>query len=47
LRLGRINSSSGLNYMITASNESLLVDAQAHGVKDPAITIEYQQPLGN
>jgi uncharacterized membrane protein len=33
--------------MITASNESLLVDAQAHGVKDPAITIEYQQPLGN
>lgn len=47
LRLGRINSSSGLNYMITASNESLLVDAQAYRVEDPAITIEYQQPLGN
>ncbi len=46
LRLGRINSSNGMNYMITASNESLLVDAQGYRVNDPAITIEYQQPLG-
>lgn len=46
LRLGRINSSSGMNYMITASNESLLVSAQAYRVKDPTIAIEYLQPLG-
>jgi uncharacterized membrane protein len=46
LRLGRINSSGGLNYVITASNESLLVDAQGYRVEDPSIVIEYQQPLG-
>lgn len=46
LRLGKINSINELNYMITASDESLLVDAHAYHVKDPAIVIEYQQPLG-
>lgn len=46
LRLGRINSSNGLDYMIFASNESLLVDASGHSVKKPSIRIEYQQPVG-
>lgn len=46
LMLGRINSSEGLNYLVSASNESLLVNAQAYRVRNPAITIEYQQPLG-
>lgn len=46
LRLGKINSINELNYMITTSDESLLVDAHAYRVKDPAIIIEYQQPLG-
>lgn len=46
LRLGSINSSSGVNYMIFASNESLLVEARAHHVRNPSIVIEYQQTLG-
>jgi uncharacterized membrane protein len=46
LRLGSINSSTGMNYMIFASNESLLVEARAHHVRNPSIAIEYQQPLG-
>lgn len=45
LRLGRIDSSDGLKYMVFASNDSLVVDAQAYGIRNPAITIEYQQPL--
>ena len=45
LRLGRINSSEGLKYMVSASNDSLVVDAQAYGIRNPSITIEYQQPL--
>ncbi len=45
LRLGRINSSEGLKYMVSASNDSLVVDAQAYSIRNPAITIEYQQPL--
>jgi hypothetical protein len=46
LRLGSINSSSEVNYMIFASNESLLVEARAYHVRNPSIAIEYQQPLG-
>jgi hypothetical protein len=45
LRLGRINSSKGLNYLVSASNDSLLVDAQAYHAMNPSITVEYQQPL--
>lgn len=45
LRLGRINSSEGLKYMVSASNDSLVVDALAYGIRNPSITIEYQQPL--
>ncbi|MFZ3050506.1 MAG: hypothetical protein WA106_06890, partial [Methanothrix sp.] len=29
----------------SASNDSLVVDAQAYGIRNPSITIEYQQPL--
>jgi len=46
LRLGRINSSTGMNYMIFTSNESLLVETRAYHVRNPSIVIEYQQPLG-
>lgn len=45
LRLGRINSSEGLKYMVSASNDSLVVDAQAYSIRNPVISIEYQQPL--
>jgi uncharacterized membrane protein len=45
LRLGLINSSDGLKYMVSASNDSLIVDVQGYGVRDPAISVEYQQPM--
>jgi len=45
LMLGRINSSEGLNYLVSASNDSLTVNAQGYGVRDPAISVEYQQPM--
>ena len=45
LRLGRINSSKGLSYQVSASNDSLVVEAQGYRVHDPAISIEYRQPL--
>lgn len=45
LRLGRVNSSTGPNYLVSASNDSLIVEAQGYDVHDPAISIEYRQPL--
>jgi len=45
LRLGRINSSEGLKYTVSASNDSLVVDAQAYSIRNPSIAVEYQQPL--
>ncbi len=46
LRLGRINSSNGLSYMVSASNDSLIVEAQGYRVHDPVISIEYRQSSG-
>jgi DNA-binding transcriptional ArsR family regulator len=45
LRLGRINSSKGLSYLVSASNDSLVVEAEGYRVQDPAISIEYRMPL--
>lgn len=45
LRLGRINISKGLNYLVSASNDSFAVEVQGYGVRDPAISVEYQQPM--
>ncbi len=45
LMLGRINSSEGLNYLVSASNDSLTVNAHGYKVRDPAISVEYQQPM--
>ncbi|MDM7940741.1 MAG: helix-turn-helix domain-containing protein [Methanothrix sp.] len=47
MRLGKINASNGLSYLLSASNESLLADVQGYEVHDPNITIEYQQSLAN
>ena len=47
MRLGKINASNGLSYLLSASNESLLADVQGYEVQDPNITIEYQQSLAN
>ncbi len=45
LRLGMINSSDGLKYMVSASNDSLIVDVQGYRIHDPSISVEYQQPM--
>jgi len=43
--LGQINASSGLGYLLSASNESLVADVQGWEVSDPQISIQYRQPL--
>jgi uncharacterized membrane protein len=43
--LGRIICPSRLEYLVSASNESLVVDIQGYDVENPTVTIEYQQPL--
>ncbi len=45
LGLGRINSSEGLKYVVSASNDSLTVISQGYDIRNPSITIEYQQSL--
>jgi len=45
LMLGKINSSDGLNYLVSASNDSLTVNVHGYGVRDPAISVNYQQPM--
>jgi uncharacterized membrane protein len=45
LLLKKINSSSGLEYFISTSNQSLVADFQGYEIQHPAVTIEYQQPL--
>ena len=45
MRLGMINASTGLGYLLSASNESLVADVQGYEVSNPAIAIQYQQPL--
>jgi hypothetical protein len=45
IRLGMINTSTGLGYLLSASNESLVADVQGYEVSNPTISIQYQQPL--
>ena len=45
MRLGKINTSSGLGYLLSASNESLVADIQGYEVHSPRISIDYQQSL--
>ncbi|VVB70130.1 Uncharacterised protein [uncultured archaeon] len=45
MRLGKINTSKGLGYLLSASNESMVADVQGYEVVDPRISIQYQQPL--
>ena len=49
-KLGRINSSKGLSYLVSTSNDSLIVESQGYRVNEPVISIEYRQhmePEGN
>lgn len=45
MRLGSINASSGLEYHLSAFNDSLVADVQGYEVWDPSISVQYQQPL--
>lgn len=45
MRLRQINASSGLEYHLLASNDSLVADVQGYEVRDPSISIQYQQSL--
>jgi uncharacterized membrane protein len=45
VRLGRINSPAGLDYLVSASNDSFVVDMQGYDIDSPSVTIEYQQPV--
>lgn len=45
VKLGKIKCSEGLEYFVTASNESFVIDIQGYDVDNPVTTIEYQQPF--
>jgi uncharacterized membrane protein len=45
IRMEMINTSTGLGYLLSTSNESLVADIQGYEVSNPAISIQYQQPL--
>ena len=45
MRLGQINASLGLQYHLSAFNDSLVADVQGYEVQDPSISIQYQQTL--
>ena len=45
LMLKRINVTQGLEYLLSASNQSLVADVQGYEVQDPSVILEYQQPL--
>jgi len=43
--LSRISPSPGLEYLVSASNDSMVIEFQGQAVKDPALAIEFRQPL--
>lgn len=45
LMLKRINVTHGIEYLLSASNQSLVADVQGYEVQDPSVILEYQQPL--
>jgi uncharacterized membrane protein len=40
-----ISSTQGVNYLLSASNDSIAVDFHGYDINDPAAEIEYEQPL--
>ncbi len=45
IKLQKINSTSGLEYLLSASNQSLEADIQGYEIHNPTVAITYQQPL--
>ena len=44
-KLKRVDCSLGLDYLVYAANESVIVEVQGYDLKDPAVNIEYILPL--
>ena len=47
LGLKGINITTGLQYLLSASNQSLVIDVHGYDVENPGVMIDYQQPLQN
>jgi hypothetical protein len=45
VRLGKINCSRDMEYFVSASNGSFVIDVQGYDIENPMTTVEYQQPL--
>ena len=45
VRISKIDSSPGLDYLVSAANDSFQVDFHGYDVKGPTITMDYQLPL--
>ncbi len=45
VRISKIGSTSGLEYLVSAANDSFQVDFHGYDIKSPTITIDYQIPL--
>lgn len=45
VRISKIDSSPGLEYLVSAANDSFQVDFHGYDVKSPTITMDYQLPL--
>ena len=45
IRLGRINCSPTMQYFVTVSNGSFVIDVQGYDVESPMTEIEYQEQL--
>ena len=45
VRISKIGSTPGLEYLVSAANDSFQVDFHGYDIKSPTITIDYQIPL--
>ncbi len=43
--LSRISCSNDIGYLVSSSNQSLVVDLQGYDIRDPGVLINYQQPI--
>jgi len=44
-KLRRVDCSSGLDYLVSTANESVIAEVQGSDITDPAVNIEYLLPL--
>lgn len=44
-RISKIDATPGIEYLVSANNESFQVDLHGYDIKSPTITIDYQLPI--